>query len=287
MGKIVGYRGANGNDGNLRFYTSNTPTLALTITSTGAATFSSSVTGAEFGASGGIYVAKNGSNTQGSGPYFLLSNAASSQLWYQQLNASNGLDYWYNGSVKMTITSGGNVGIGSADSIVKLNIVGATANSAAYGLYITNSTPTQLFSVRNDGYFQASGIYNFSSSGGTAVYVSSDGGVYRFTSSERYKREITDYTKGLSKVLEIKPKWFKSINPKEGEKIFAGLIAEQIDEIGLNEFVEYNDEGQPDAVHYSAMTALLVKAIQESHQIQLEQQSTITSLQDRLSKGGL
>jgi hypothetical protein len=35
MGRIVGYRGANGNDGNLRFYTSNTPTLAMTITSGG------------------------------------------------------------------------------------------------------------------------------------------------------------------------------------------------------------------------------------------------------------
>jgi hypothetical protein len=35
MGRIVGYRGANGNDGNLRFYTSNTPTLSMTITSGG------------------------------------------------------------------------------------------------------------------------------------------------------------------------------------------------------------------------------------------------------------
>lgn len=35
MGRIVGYRGANGNDGNLRFYTSNTPTLAMTISSGG------------------------------------------------------------------------------------------------------------------------------------------------------------------------------------------------------------------------------------------------------------
>ena len=35
MGKIVGYRGANGNDGNLRFYVSNTPTLALTISGSG------------------------------------------------------------------------------------------------------------------------------------------------------------------------------------------------------------------------------------------------------------
>jgi hypothetical protein len=40
MGKIVGFRGVDGNDGNLRFYTGNSTTLSLTLASTGAATFS-------------------------------------------------------------------------------------------------------------------------------------------------------------------------------------------------------------------------------------------------------
>jgi hypothetical protein len=99
----------------------------MTLTSAGAlqlvgglsattGTFSSSVTAAELGSTSGIYVARNGSNTQGSGPYFLLSNAASSQLWYQQLNASNGLDYWYNGSLKMAITSAGSVLVNATSS---------------------------------------------------------------------------------------------------------------------------------------------------------------------------
>ena len=76
------------------------------------ASFSLGVTAAELGSTSGIYVARNGSNTQGSGPYLLLANAASNQLWYQQLNASNGLDYWYNGSIKMTLTTAG-IGIGT------------------------------------------------------------------------------------------------------------------------------------------------------------------------------
>ena len=183
---------------------------------------------------------------------------------------------------RMRITSGGNVGIGTTGfSDVRCAVTGVDSTSSNYVFICKNGGGTNLFNLRNDGYFQASGIYNFTSSGGTAVYCASDGGVYRFTSSERYKREITDYTKGLSKVLEIKPKWFKSINPKEGEKIFAGLIAEQIDEIGLNEFVEYNDEGQPDAVHYSAMTALLVKAIQELKTQNDALQSRIETLESK------
>ena len=64
MGKIVGYRGVNGNDGNLRFYTNNvTPTLAMTLTSTGAATFTSSI--------------QTGAPTNGTAQPWKLGNAVS------------------------------------------------------------------------------------------------------------------------------------------------------------------------------------------------------------------
>jgi hypothetical protein len=252
---------------------------------------------------GNVGIGTTNPNAQLSGTYGLsivdASNAAlglsnGTNHW---LNYLSGTTYriWNNSvSEVMTFTLGGNVGIGTTTiNSERLTIVQTTGNASAlyvyttgvatgqsYGATIVGGTNasdasfrvfnqgagTNYFSIRGDGYFQASGVYNFTSSGGTAVYVSADGGVYRFTSSLRYKREINDYTKGLSEVLQIKPKSFKSINSKEGEKIFAGLIAEQIDELGLTEFVEYNDKGQPDAVHYSAMTALLIKAIQEQQQ---------------------
>ena len=83
-------------------------------------TFSEDITST----AGQIASVKNGSNTQGSGAYYLLSNAASNQLWYQQLNASNGLDYWYNGSVKLTIAS-----TGAATFSSGIGIGGATATT--------------------------------------------------------------------------------------------------------------------------------------------------------------
>ena len=42
-----------------------------------------------------------------------------------------------------------------------------------------------------------------------------------------------------------------------------GFIAEQIDEIGLTEFVCYDIEEKPLSVSYDRMTALLVNAIKE------------------------
>lgn len=54
MGKIVGYRGVNGNSGNLRIYTYNaTPTLALTLNDIGSAVFSNSITATSIIKSGG------------------------------------------------------------------------------------------------------------------------------------------------------------------------------------------------------------------------------------------
>jgi hypothetical protein len=62
----------------------------------------------------------------------------------------------------------------------------------------------------------------------------------------------------------------------------------------LFEFVEYNDEGEPDSLHYQNMVALAFKAIQEMNTKLDEQNQTIQNLQeqnkelnDRLTKAGL
>jgi hypothetical protein len=114
-------------DGNVRYYSLYTPSGAatmsirnfstsldmLTFTSTGAATFSSSVSaGSTISTSDGFYSSKTGSDSVGSGAYLQLANNA-----FIQANASNGLDFWtLSGSWqrRMTITQGGNVGIGTS-----------------------------------------------------------------------------------------------------------------------------------------------------------------------------
>ena len=49
----------------------------------------------------------------------------------------------------------------------------------------------------------------------------------------------------------------------DGDTIFGGLIAEEVHDAGLTEFVVYDEEDRPDALHYPHMIALCVKAIQE------------------------
>ena len=66
----------------------------------------------------------------------------------------------------------------------------------------------------------------------------------------------------------------KGIN--DGEKVFAGLIAEEVDAQNLNEFVMYDSEGRPDALAYQNMIALLINAVKDLN-------AKVEALEDQLA----
>jgi hypothetical protein len=90
----------------------------------------------------------------------------------------------------------------------------------------------------------------------------------------RYKNTIENATHGLTELLALRPVTYKGNN--DGDTVFGGLIAEEVHDAGLTEFVQYNDDGDPDALAYSNMVSLCIKAIQE-------QQATITALEARIT----
>jgi hypothetical protein len=77
----------------------------------------------------------------------------------------------------------------------------------------------------------------------------------------KYKNTITDATHGLAEILKLRPVTYKGNN--DGDTVFGGLIAEEVHDAGLTEFVQYNDEDKPDALAYGNMVSLCIKAIQE------------------------
>ena len=111
------------------------------------------------------------------------------------------------------------------------------------------------------GYFVAPSIYNNTTGGAANVNVTSAGELYRSTSSIKYKRDVQNATHGLSEVLQLRPVTYKGKN--DGDTVFGGLIAEEVHEAGLTEFVQYAEDGSPDALAYGNMVSLCVKAIQE------------------------
>jgi hypothetical protein len=112
------------------------------------------------------------------------------------------------------------------------------------------------------------------------LFVNGSGSSYiiqRNTSSLKYKTDINDSTHGLDDVMKLRSVTYKGIN--DGEIIFGGLIAEEVHDAGLTEFVQYDEEGKPDALAYGQMVSLAFKAIQEQQIIINDLKARITALE--------
>ena len=119
----------------------------------------------------------------------------------------------------------------------------------------------QNFSLDQSGNVTASQVYANTTASAANMFITSGGLMQRSTSSLRYKNSVTDYTRGLAEVMALRPVFYKGNS--NGDEIFAGLIAEEVNDAGLNEFVQYDDEGRPDALAYGNMAALLIAAIKD------------------------
>jgi hypothetical protein len=151
---------------------------------------------------------------------------------------------------RVTVTSGGYVGIGT-------------------------TTPTALLHV--NGIMKVNGelkLPNLSAKTGTALVGVdiSDGSLHIAQgSSLRYKTAVRDLTGDADAVLDLRPVRFQWISNGQPE---IGLIAEEVDK-ALPDLVIYDKEGRPDAVKYDKVPVYLLQVVRA-------QQSRITALEDRL-----
>ena len=147
------------------------------------------------------------------------------------------------GSERARITSGGNL------------LVGTTSDNGSR-LRVTGN-------AYFDNFVYSPGVYNQTTGSAANMHIATDGNFFRSTSSRKYKRDIQDATFGLSDVLALRPVTYKGNSTADGEIVFGGLIAEEVHDAGLTQFVQYAEDGTPDALAYGNMVALCIKAIQE------------------------
>ena len=187
---------------------------------------------------------------------------------------------------RMRIDSSGRLCIGTTavSAGERVRIVGTGNTSAVNTLVVDASDGVEQFAIRGDGLF-ATGVdgaspYNFTTSSAANVFVDSAGILRRSNvSSLRYKKDIANATWGLEEVKQLRPVTYKSNTEGEfaDDKTYGGLIAEEVHDLGLTEFVDYNDSNEPDGLHYANMVSLLTKAIQE-------QQTIIEDLQQQINE---
>jgi len=160
-------------------------------------------------------------------------------------------------------TSGVNRGIIASVAAARLTLVdGSFVFTTLTTGADKSQNATNVMRITSGGQIEFAATYNNTTASAANMHISSAGGqIFRSTSSLKYKTDVRDYDKGLNEVMQLQPKYYKGKD--DGDTQFAGLIAEDVNDLGLSEFVQYAEDGTPDALAYTHMVALLVKSIQE------------------------
>jgi hypothetical protein len=201
----------------------------------------------------------------------------------------------------LVLDTTGKVGIGIENPERQLHLRGANAvfrmdrtfDSAAFMLVRTdnanNPLKTFVVGVRASGEDQGDFVINdlgANTSGGGArrMTINNDGSVaftgkvtapeFVNTSSARYKENVVALagaSESISKLRGVSFDW------KESGARSLGLIAEEVAEVFPEVVTTDPDSGQPEAVNYSALTAVLVEALKE-------QRARLDALEAEISK---
>jgi len=216
----------------------------------------------------------------------------------------------------MRIDSSGNVGIGTTSPNTKLEISGSstfiptttiTADNAVTGWRVRrtggtypieyymgireNSTALDFYDntsnalrmrIDSSGNLLVPQAYNNTTGSGANGFIAGNGTFQRSTSSLKYKKNVANATHGLTDLLKLRSVTYEGKAEGDSGKTFGGLIAEEVHDAGLTEFVQYAEDGSPDALAYGNMVALCVKSIQELKAINDTQAETINALTARI-----
>jgi hypothetical protein len=151
-------------------------------------------------------------------------------------------------------------------------ITGSVRASASATFGVTGS----LFEfLSSSGNVRVAQTYNNSVSG-RAMQISSAGMYGTTASTRRKKHEIESYRINSEALLNLDVKAFK-YKPEidQGQQQQHGFIAEDAEELGLNELIQYDSNGIPDYFAYEKLPIFLLQLIQE-------QDASINAMQARL-----
>ena len=178
-------------------------------------------------------------------------------------NTATGVNALFNNT-----TGGGNTAIGSATLFNNTTGDSNTALGDSAGLGVT--TAANVICIGADGANVNNScfignIFNATSSGGTAVFIDSDGKLGTATSSQRFKEQIKPMEQASEALYALKPVTFrykKEIDPARTSQF--GLVAEEVEKVNP-QLVVRDKEGKPYSVRYDQVNAMLLNEFLKEH----------------------
>lgn len=111
-------------------------------------------------------------------------------------------------------------------------------------------------------------------------HITTSGAIMRSTSSLRYKRDVEDAVIDPAAVLQLRPRTWRDrreveANPTTTQR-YIGLIAEELDALGLGQFVTYDADG-PESISYDRIAVALIPVV-------CQQQDQLADLQRQVNE---
>lgn len=184
------------------------------------------------------------------------------------------------------------VNLGAGQNISASNNIIATNNIKGGSLESVTSITGGSLSISGDSTLSgrilgSTGTYNATTTSTANLFVAQNGNFARSTSSRRYKSDIQSIDYGMT-ALQLQPRtWVDKSeyeangNSTEGLERIPGFIAEELHDLGLTELVQYNEDGQPDAVYYDRMLVAVIPVIKNQQQLIEQLTARIEALESR------
>jgi len=220
----------------------------------------------------------------------ICSSSDGEAILMQRENAP--MSFYTNGTERMRIESSGNVGIGTAgvSTTARLAVTDSKTGTEAsphiaiggngYGGF--HWLDTSAYYIGQNSNSRSLRIYSGSNEA-VGAQLGAGGTSFGTYSDERLKKDITDLTNGLNKILALRPVNFKYKSDADDYRNRIGIIAQsivgQVDEALDQTKITADDETQYYNVRYQDLIPVLVKGMQEQQTKIEELEARITALE--------
>lgn len=147
------------------------------------------------------------------------------------------------------------IGLSGISSTYNFNFTSTSANTAVFSMGVGPDLTYGKSAIQINSDLIPTG------SGNELEIDTTTNEVFKAASSLRYKKDVVPLSfNELSPILQLTPVRFKW---KNNNKPSVGLIAEEVDSVGLTDFVTYNKNGEPDGVSYKLLTIALISILKQ------------------------